>query len=187
MVTRARCGWHRNFDEMSEIQSKNYTDGTVVIKVKNQSRSTSNSPCSRTPARHRSQAHHYHCHRLFRQTESTFVLFLLTPCVWSSSIFPRGESQVHRDSDLRNGARNNLRMFEWEMFEPDLLQRDQRHPREGATIQSLHRIVVLKISSIRQDKSLALTMFAARFDAQHGRKPTFWLDKVCIDQRETSR
>ena len=199
---------YRNFDENSEIQSKNYIEGTVVIKVKNQTSSTSTPPTvgpqqdieagpSTTTTTTSSD----------RQKAPTLPTNTMCPVfIPSFPIFQRGESQVHPDSDLLNWARTNLRMFEWDKFEPDLLYTS---PREIKDIQEKERLYSLSTAlswedlqfghrkidffvshswdDCPQDKSLALTKFAARFEAQYGRKPTFWLDKVCIDQKDTSR
>ena len=106
---------------------------------------------------------------------------------------------VSTEDDLLKWAQKNLRVFHWKNFKDDLLLRS---PRELTTEQDKDETFALSseikvlsendkidyfISHSWSDKPAVkiekLRKFAEDFNNRHKRYPTFWLDKVCINQK----
>ena len=224
----------RNFDQKNNSSnsilfvSKNYSDGTVTIKVKQESSHRYPRPATTattaTTATATTVTGPQHQKKDIEQgdvptTSSSTTTTTTTTTIAqrpSPSYFPfpffyfyfppnnRRAVRVQPDSDLLQWARNNLRMLEWARFEPDLLHTSPREIRDDAEKTRLFNLSTpLSWEHLRQhdrkidffvshswddcpgDKTRALREFSAGFELQHGRRPTFWLDKVCIDQRDT--
>jgi len=110
--------------------------------------------------------------------------------------------EIHKSNltgnDLLVIAKSNLRSFRWEKFTDDLLlssPRELSSNEEKLRIYNLseHITVTRRIDKIDyfvshswedsgENKCEVLRKFSEDFNSRHGRYPTFWLDKVCIDQ-----
>ena len=103
-------------------------------------------------------------------------------------------------SDLLQWATANLRVLKWENFIDDLLLKS---PRQLANLEEKKQVFALSepievndeaskidffVSHSWDDdpvkKCEMLRLFAEDFQSKNGRYPTFWLDKVCINQAD---
>jgi CRP-like cAMP-binding protein len=138
------------------------------------------------------------------------VIYLFKDRIWSwlSTLFDQRQQlqdgafiaamfDVDEDSDGRTEAmlvklaRKRLRRVKWSKIrdDPGVLSRrsssdyELSEPCEPGTIDFF-------VSHSHKDdpnaKFRELHALAERFEEQHGREPTFWLDKVCIDTRDLS-
>jgi hypothetical protein len=101
-------------------------------------------------------------------------------------------------NELLEIARKNLRVFDWEAFSDDLLlssPRELSSDEEKVRVYSLSQHIIVNsrfdkidffVSHSWEDsgahKCEVLREFCESFKTKHGRYPTLWLDKVCIDQ-----
>ena len=86
-------------------------------------------------------------------------------------------------------AKKTLRLIEWRNINFDLMQKSQTGKQEGvlARLAQDEKIDYFLSHSWHDNgeaKFNQLCEVVKRFRQAHGRDPTFWLDKVCIDQSD---
>lgn len=111
------------------------------------------------------------------------------------------ESAKKSHEDLLSWAKGNLRVFRWESFSDDVLETSPRNLKDDemkkkayalsqdAVVQSHADKIDFFVSHSWDDDSVskcrALRQFMEQQRRRHARFPSLWLDKVCIDQRDS--
>lgn len=122
-------------------------------------------------------------------------------CFSYVSVTAKVISTLYTEDSLLDWAKDNLKFLPWKNFSDELLLKS---PRELACVEEKRRIYALSkeistlvsrdgkidffVSHSWEDdavyKCKVLRQFAEEFRQKHHRYPTFWLDKVCINQEK---
>ena len=136
--------------------------------------------------------------RSFDSKKSSFLAKRTGPS--SSTVSPMDSIKVHwikssrsalNSVELLEGARETLTLLEGADLTKELMSTNKSNSDDNAPSmvrslkdkEKIDYFMSHSWSDAFADKWAAIESVKGTFEAKHGRLPTFWLDKVCIDQR----